>query len=383
MRPGAVIVDCAIDQGGCVEGIHETTHTDPVFERHGVLHYAVGNIPGAVPHTSTYALTNATLPYAVALATRGVRDAVSNDPALAAGVNTADGQVVNPAVADALGRESAPLTDALPDSSGYGVRPASAARRSATGASSATATGWANMPALRQSSLSMACATWYAMRHGLGIEIGALTGRLGEVPRVRGDVEDGDVDGHARRHLAERQLHHLVHGARHRRTRRGAVGGAVERRLVVVAEAVADHDLAELLVGHLARRARRSRTSPRRAVMWFSTSRTVHASHGDGLSSCVGLDPVDHRPGGSRDAPRCIVAASSMTPPRRQATAPTDGHYEASFVGRQHLDQLVEPAASRDGHPRGRRRRRAVAAAGSPGWGRRASRPSSTISPLR
>ena len=72
MRPGSVIVDCAIDQGGCVEGIHETTHADPVYERHGVLHYAVGNIPGAVPHTSTYALTNATLPYALALATRGV-----------------------------------------------------------------------------------------------------------------------------------------------------------------------------------------------------------------------------------------------------------------------------------------------------------------------
>ena len=74
MQPGAVIVDCAIDQGGCIEGIHETTHTDPVFERHGVLHYAVGNVPGAVPNTSTYALTNATLPYAVELATGGRRD---------------------------------------------------------------------------------------------------------------------------------------------------------------------------------------------------------------------------------------------------------------------------------------------------------------------
>ena len=73
MRPGAVIVDCAIDQGGSVEGIHETSHAEPVYERHGVLHYAVGNIPGAVPHTSTYALTNATLPYVVELATRGRR----------------------------------------------------------------------------------------------------------------------------------------------------------------------------------------------------------------------------------------------------------------------------------------------------------------------
>src|SRR6188472_2867534 len=73
MRTGSVIVDCAIDQGGCVEHIHETSHADPVYEVAGVLHYAVGNIPAAVPHTSTYALTNATLPYVVALTTRGVR----------------------------------------------------------------------------------------------------------------------------------------------------------------------------------------------------------------------------------------------------------------------------------------------------------------------
>jgi alanine dehydrogenase len=109
-----VIVDCAIDQGGCVEHIHETSHADPVYEVAGILHYAVGNIPAAVPHTSTYALTNATLPYALALATRSVRDAVSNDPELATGVNTANGHVVNPVVADALARECAPLADALP-----------------------------------------------------------------------------------------------------------------------------------------------------------------------------------------------------------------------------------------------------------------------------
>ena len=86
-----MIVDCAIDQGGSVEGIHETSHAEPVYERHGVLHYAVGNIPGAVPHTSTYALTNATLPYVVALATRGVAAATADDPELAAGVNTVGG----------------------------------------------------------------------------------------------------------------------------------------------------------------------------------------------------------------------------------------------------------------------------------------------------
>ena len=104
MRPGAVIVDIAVDQGGCVETTHESSHADPVYERHGVLHYAVGNMPGAVPHTSTYALTNATLPYVVALATQGVRVATADDPALAHGVNTDDGRVVNPAVATALAR---------------------------------------------------------------------------------------------------------------------------------------------------------------------------------------------------------------------------------------------------------------------------------------
>jgi alanine dehydrogenase len=113
MRSGSVLVDCAIDQGGSVEGIHETSHADPVFERHGVLHYAVGNIPGAVPHTSTYALTNATLPYALALATRGVADAVRRDPELAAGVNTAAGRVTNSAVATALGRDAVAPADVL------------------------------------------------------------------------------------------------------------------------------------------------------------------------------------------------------------------------------------------------------------------------------
>jgi alanine dehydrogenase len=113
MRPGAVIVDCAIDQGGCVEGIHETTHSDPVYTAHGVLHYAVGNVPGAVPNTSTYALTNATLPYAVALATLGPAAAIAADPALAAGVNTAGGHVPNTAVANALGLEPSALDAAL------------------------------------------------------------------------------------------------------------------------------------------------------------------------------------------------------------------------------------------------------------------------------
>lgn len=102
MREGSVIVDIAIDQGGCIETSRETTHHDPTFVRHGVIHYCVGNIPGAVPHTSTYALTNVTLPYLAALATSGVEQALRSDPALARGVNVRGGLVVNDAVAEAL-----------------------------------------------------------------------------------------------------------------------------------------------------------------------------------------------------------------------------------------------------------------------------------------
>jgi len=113
MKTGAVIVDIAIDQGGCVETSHETSHADPVFEKHGVVHYAVGNMPGAVPFTSTYALTNVTVPYLAELARLGVAEAARRDPALALGFNTVDGHVTNGAVAEALGAESTPLADAL------------------------------------------------------------------------------------------------------------------------------------------------------------------------------------------------------------------------------------------------------------------------------
>jgi alanine dehydrogenase len=109
MKPGAVIVDVAVDQGGCIETTHETTHTDPVYEVHGVLHYAVGNMPGAVPHTSTYALTNATLPYVVELAEAGPA-AIRTDPALRGGLSTTGGKITNHAVAEALGLE---FTDPL------------------------------------------------------------------------------------------------------------------------------------------------------------------------------------------------------------------------------------------------------------------------------
>lgn len=113
MKPGAVVVDIAIDQGGCIATSHETSHHDPVFEKHGVIHYAVGNMPGAVPHTSTYALTNVTLPYLAALASLGVAVAVQRDPALALGVNTLAGEVVNGPVAKALGKPHRPVGDLI------------------------------------------------------------------------------------------------------------------------------------------------------------------------------------------------------------------------------------------------------------------------------
>jgi alanine dehydrogenase len=113
MRPRSVIVDVAVDQGGCIETTRETTHDDPVYEVSGVIHYAVGNIPGAVPHTSTYALTNATLPYLRDLARLGLRDAIERDPALALGVNTMAGTVTHEAVAEAIERPHTPLADAL------------------------------------------------------------------------------------------------------------------------------------------------------------------------------------------------------------------------------------------------------------------------------
>ena len=105
MKRGSVLVDVAIDQGGCFETSRETTHTDPVYQVHDVVHYAVGNIPGAVPHTSTYALTNATLRYAVTLADQGAKVAVSTDPDLKAGVNIVGDAVCHPAVAASLGAE--------------------------------------------------------------------------------------------------------------------------------------------------------------------------------------------------------------------------------------------------------------------------------------
>lgn len=113
MKRGSVLVDVAIDQGGCFETSRETTHEDPVYILHDVVHYAVGNIPGAVPHTSTYALTNATLRYVVTLADRGLRGTVAAHPEVAPGVTTVAGSVTNEAVAGSLGLGHVPLPEAF------------------------------------------------------------------------------------------------------------------------------------------------------------------------------------------------------------------------------------------------------------------------------
>jgi alanine dehydrogenase len=113
MKPGSVLVDIAIDQGGCFEDSRPTTHADPVYQVHESMFYCVANMPGAVPHTSTYALTNVTLPYALELANLGWRAALRADPALALGLNTFDGHVVYGPVAAAHGMSTLPLTEVL------------------------------------------------------------------------------------------------------------------------------------------------------------------------------------------------------------------------------------------------------------------------------
>jgi alanine dehydrogenase len=113
MKKSAVLVDVAIDQGGCFETSHPTTHRDPVFEVDGITHYCVANMPGAVPITSTYALTNATLPYVLAVADHGIAEAARRDPGLRLGINVARGRVTHPAVAEAVGMENTPVEDVL------------------------------------------------------------------------------------------------------------------------------------------------------------------------------------------------------------------------------------------------------------------------------
>jgi len=113
MKAGSVLVDISIDQGGCFEDSRPTTHDDPVYMVHGSVFYAVANMPGAVPHTSTYALTNVTLPYALELANQGWREALRRDQALALGLNTHDGQVTSGPVAEAHGMGHLKVDDAL------------------------------------------------------------------------------------------------------------------------------------------------------------------------------------------------------------------------------------------------------------------------------
>jgi alanine dehydrogenase len=113
MKPGSVLVDISIDQGGCFEDSRPTTHADPTYKVHESMFYCVANMPGAVPHTSTYALTNVTLPYALELANQGWREALRRDPALALGLNTYDGQVTYGPVAEAHGMTHLPLAEVL------------------------------------------------------------------------------------------------------------------------------------------------------------------------------------------------------------------------------------------------------------------------------
>ena len=114
MKEGSVIVDVSIDQGGCVETSEETTHSEPTFIKHGVIHYCVQNIPGAVPHTSTFALTNVTIPYALSIADMGIVEAVKNIPELAKGINVIEGKVTYEPIANALNISYFPLSSIIP-----------------------------------------------------------------------------------------------------------------------------------------------------------------------------------------------------------------------------------------------------------------------------
>ncbi|HEY2600067.1 MAG TPA: alanine dehydrogenase [Thermoleophilaceae bacterium] len=123
MKKRAVLVDVSIDQGGCFETSRPTTHSDPTYEVDGITHYCVTNMPGAVPITSTFALTNATLPYAMALADLGVRDAIARDPGLRGGVNVVAGQVTHPAVAEGVSMPFVPVEEAMGQIEARGQRP--------------------------------------------------------------------------------------------------------------------------------------------------------------------------------------------------------------------------------------------------------------------
>jgi len=113
MKPGAAIVDISIDQGGCAETSRPTTHHNPIYTEEEVVHYCVANMPAIVPHTSTYALTNATLSYGLDLADKGIPGALKADPALARGLNTYEGKITHEGVAAAFGLPETPVGEAL------------------------------------------------------------------------------------------------------------------------------------------------------------------------------------------------------------------------------------------------------------------------------
>jgi alanine dehydrogenase len=136
MKPQAVLVDVAIDQGGCFETSRPTTHSDPTYEVDGIIHYCVTNMPGAVPITSTYALTNATLPYVLALADHGLVEAARRDPGLKLGINVAAGKVTHPAVAEGVGADYVPPEQAL----GFDSPSGNGAAADGAGATAAKAT---------------------------------------------------------------------------------------------------------------------------------------------------------------------------------------------------------------------------------------------------
>ncbi|HZL04647.1 MAG TPA: alanine dehydrogenase, partial [Coriobacteriia bacterium] len=115
MKPGSVLVDIAVDQGGCFEDTHPTTHQEPTYKVHNTIFYCVANMPGAVPRTSTLALTNVTLPYSLSIADRGARAAFERDASLAAGLNVAAGRIASRSVSTALGLELSDWTDLITD----------------------------------------------------------------------------------------------------------------------------------------------------------------------------------------------------------------------------------------------------------------------------
>ena len=123
MKKNAVLVDVSIDQGGCFETSRPTTHSDPTYEVDGITHYCVANMPGAVPITSTYALTNATMPYVVHVADRGAAGAAADNPGLAAGFNVVAGKVTYKPVAEATGQEYTPLFDVLEARAAWAAQP--------------------------------------------------------------------------------------------------------------------------------------------------------------------------------------------------------------------------------------------------------------------